>query len=61
MGQTILGKESCSRHMFQDDDWYGKMCKEGHLSWRYAASELQKRAERAAARACLDRHIHVAS
>ena len=38
-------KESYSWHMFQDEDWR----KEGHLGWRYAASELQKRAECAAA------------
>ena len=42
-------KESYSWHMFQDADWYGKTRKEAHLSWRYTASELQKRTECAAA------------
>ena len=40
-------KESYSWHMFQDEDWYGESNKEAHLSWRYAASELRKRAEAA--------------
>ena len=31
--------------MFQDSDWR----QDAHLGWRYAASELEKRAERAAA------------
>ena len=38
-------KECYSWHMFSDDDWR----KEGHLGWRYAASELQKRTARAGA------------
>ena len=38
-------KESYSWHMFQDSDWR----QDAHLGWRYAASELEKRAERAAA------------
>ena len=38
-------KESYSWHMFQDADWR----KDAHLGWRYAESELQKRAECAAA------------
>ena len=40
-------KESYSWHMFQDEDWYGKTHKDAHLSWRFTADELDKRAERA--------------
>ena len=38
-------KESYSWHMFQDEDWN----QDAHLGWRYAGSELRKRAEQAAA------------
>ena len=44
-------KQSYSWHMFQDEDWYGRTRKEAHLSWRFTADELRKRAERAEAAA----------
>ena len=49
MASARKEKESYSWHMFQDADWYGVRGRDTHMSWRYAASELRKRAECAAA------------
>ena len=48
---ALEGWKQCSYswHMFQDADWYGVRGRDTHMSWRYAASELRKRAECAAA------------